>query len=384
MLRFKFRTNVLSGKHQVERLSYQLYYYNKSKILIVGDVSSSYCGHISKITSILKNDNFNVKVHTLKCGAFCTEEDVDTIVAKYLESNCDTIIALGDQKIISACKCAKALLDNNAKSIDELTQYSTALDKVFLTIIPTTIDSHKALDGSAFVWDGKNKSVKKFIADQLMPSLLIVDENMCEDIPIEEAIENFVLAFGMASCSIIDESLSNLLKAMSFTSLDIMNQAFNNIKLPGSTSVYKIILALSYSGLAFSKLPNNILDDIAQAISIKYAIPYRKIFICLFHSYLIKAIALNSESADEMLVNLLSIEEYVKVPEDKRIPTIIKVIEDILKKLKDACNINFSLMNLGVKIKDIDSIIDYVLKSKGGEDNKEKRLIIESIIMESL
>lgn len=384
MLRFKFKTNILSGFHQIDKLSYELYYYNKSKILIVGNTSSDYSGYMGKISSMLKNENFNVRKLVLNDNAFCTEDSIKLIVSKYLVNNCDAIIALGNEKIISACKGAKILIDNNINSIDELIEYPPNLDKVFLTVIPTSTDCNKALDCSTFVWDSVNRKAKQIIADQLMPSLMVIDEDFCEDMPINDIIENLVLAFGMASCSIIDESLSGMLKAISITAFDLINQALNCVDKPRSINLYKVILAVTYSGLSFSKVKNNILDDIAQVIALKYAAPYRKVFICLFHSYLIKAIATDSDSANELLVNLISVEEFVKVSEDKCVPTITQIIKEKLNTLRDKNNINFSLINLGVKIKDIDDIIEAVLNSNGDRDNIEKGFIIKSIITDSL
>lgn len=197
-----------------------------------------------RLESILRNSEFGLeKVDTGGRGPYLavTEampsvEKVLEIVAKYQNCNIEEIIAIGGGSVLDCAKVVKRGLETGAKSFEDLNRKREGnfAEPIRFAVCPTTAGTGSESTPFATLWDFTDNIKLSVEGDDLIPTVVILDNAFLSTVPIAVAVASALDALSHALESIWNRNAQKESLEISFKALGLILDGFRSLRIAGS------------------------------------------------------------------------------------------------------------------------------------------------------
>ena len=176
---FSNGTKIIDSKNSIEELPTILVGLNASRILLVSDAQSSDFGYVEKIKkSVEKQSRLSIGAVYLGNDLTDGDEILKDLYFVFMSNNCDSIVVIGNGKLIDYTKALKLMIATQVKDFKKFYSSSMEAREIIYTpfvAIPAEFGSGNETNSTAIIYD-KEKGLSRNIIDGLLsPDYCLVD-----------------------------------------------------------------------------------------------------------------------------------------------------------------------------------------------------------------
>ena len=195
----------------------------------------------------------------------------------FLESGCDSIVAIGGGSAIDSAKAVAILAAHPHLNVEDLLNPDNIQNKrVPFIAVPTTAGTGSEATNVTVITDSASR-VKRLIAHfDLMPDLALIDACLMLKLPDQVTAATGVDALTHAVVSYVAKKATPLTRALSYQALRMIGEALPIVAGQGDNIEARENMALaSYmAGVAFSNAGLGLTHSMAHQIGARYHIPH--------------------------------------------------------------------------------------------------------------
>lgn len=347
----KVPTQIIFGDNALDDLGEYVKKYGKRVLLIYGGKSIFNSGNYERITSILKNEGFELH----EFGGITHDPDED-LVQKATENvllvNPEIIIGIGGGSVIDTAKAVSVLATNGGTVSDYWAGKKFTKPSIPMIAVPTTSGTGAEVTKNAVI-SNREKTYKKSIrTDFMTPDVAIIDPILTISVPrqvtidtgLDALIQNLE-AFTSTNAGPITDTLA--LKGIELGSKYIPVAAENPENLEAREA---LSLCSLFGGITLGNAGLGLAHGLSHPIGIKYNIPHGR----------------------ACAIVMSKVIEYNYPARKEKYDTVARLFgEDgdpatTFRKFLDKLGISNRLRDYGIKKEDFPMIVKY---SKGGSRN---------------
>jgi len=246
-----------------------------SKALIVSDPSMMKCGHLDRVTGILRKSGLEVVSYTDITG-----EPTDAMVREasrlFKEEKCDCCLAVGGGSALDTAK-AVSIVVSEGKEIAEYQGYDKAQKRdVFLVLIPTTAGTGSEVTKVTVITDTV-RHVKMMIASLcLVPDVAVVDPMLTLTVPPNVTVFTGVDTLTHAVEAFISRKATPVTDTYAMEAIRLVAESLRRAWANGDDieARSKMSLAAYFAGLAFSNASVNLVHGMARPLGALFGLPH--------------------------------------------------------------------------------------------------------------
>lgn len=353
---FQNTTKIISGESAINNIAAELKFYNTNSPLLISDEILKNIGTVTKIKDAINTDN------TVKVMAEYTEVPQDSdlkIINKlakiYKENNCDSIVAVGGGSVIDTAKGLRMLISQCEEDINklmgnEILKYGIHIPFI---VVPTTAGTGSEVTAVAVIEDKIKKLKMEFISYFLLPDVAILDPEMTVTLPKKATASTGIDALCHAIESYTCMQKNPISDVYAKTAIKLITENLVNAVKDGKDKQVRLAMANAslMAGIAFSNSMVGLVHAIAHSLGAVCHIPHGDaVAIILPYVMEYNLDKLKNEYA-ELLICIISEEEYVNTKKEKRAERTIEEIKKMIAKLN-------SIAGLPAKLRDAKVVKD--------------------------
>lgn len=302
-------------------------------------------------------------------------QDIERVMKQVEGCKGDMIIAIGGGSVMDAAKLCSVLKDADYTVKDLLEDPALAKKQIKTIMIPTTCGTGSEATCNAIVAIPEEQSKKGIVNDAMIPDYVILDAQMIAKLP-----KSIIAATGVDALAHCVECFTSK-KATPFSDLYAMQGAkliFKNIReaynQPDNMEAKRnMLLGAFYGGIAITGSGTTAVHALSYPLGGKYHIAHGVSNAILFAHVM----EFNKEACKERLAILCDAVEPTLIAKsiDEKAQYIIEQIADIVK----VTNIPVDLQEFGVKMEDLDFLVDAGSKQTRLLVNNRKELSLNDI-----
>ncbi|AQW59399.1 iron-containing alcohol dehydrogenase [Vibrio owensii] len=269
------KPTLFSGPGSIHELTEAIADLGFKKLLLVTDEGLVKIGMAEQVAESARTRGLDVALYA-EVKPDPTYDQVERGLNVYLESGCDTILALGGG---SAMDCAKVIAARvtNKKSIKRL----AGLFRVWRTpaplfVIPTTSGTGSEVTVAAVVSEPETHHKTPLMDPKLVPLMAALDANLLVGLPAKITADTGIDALTHAIEAYISRNATTETKAYSVAAIKLIFQYLPRAVEKGSDiqARQKMAMASYYAGLAFTKASLGYVHAFAHNLGAKYGLPH--------------------------------------------------------------------------------------------------------------
>jgi len=350
---------ILSGNKALDNLPYELDQLGVSRPIIISDKGVIKAGLMKHIETAFDSSGMTIGAIFDDVPPDSSSKVVNDIAAVYRENSCDSIVAVGGGSPIDTAKAVNILISENSNDLMEF-EGADRLKKPMqpFVVIPTTAGTGSEVTLAAVIKNTEKNVKMGFASHLLFPKVAILDPRMTITMPphitaatgmdsLTHAMESYTClqknplsdAYAFAAIKLISE---NLPKAVEDGSNEDARSAMANASTMAgaafSNSMCGMVHALGHSVGAICHLPHGMAMSIFLPIGLEYNLEKTEKYVA------------------ELLLPLGGMEEYTKMPEERRAARTIVLVRKLQQNLHDLCGLPRNLKEAGVARNKLESI----------------------------
>jgi len=302
-------------------------------------------------------------------------ESVKKGVEYFKKYECDAIMAIGGGSVMDAAKLC-SLLKNSDYSVKDLLENPLLADKKMKTVmIPTTCGTGAEATCNAIVAIPEEQSKKGIVNDNMIQDYVILDSQTIAGLPpkIEaatavDALAHVVECFTSKKATPLSDTYALAGAKLIFRNIEEAYQNPNNMEAKNN-----MMLGAFYGGVAITGSGTTAVHALSYPLGGKYHIAHGVSNAILFAHVM----AFNKDACEERLAILCDAvyPEFSEKSAEEKADYIIQRIAEIVKNT----DIPTDLSTFGVKIDDLDFLVDAGSKQQRLLVNNRKELSLEDI-----
>lgn len=370
----KIPSCVCGGEGCVENIKDIIKKENAKKLIVFTDKGIRGAGLLDILTNTLDEIKAEYQIFD-DLTAEPAYQDVERVIKEAEGCSGDLIVAIGGGSVMDAAKLCSVLKGASYTVRDLLKDPSLAKKQVKTVMIPTTCGTGSEATCNAIVAIPEEESKKGIVNDSMIPDYVLLDSQMIRKLP-----KAIVAATGVDALAHAVECYTSK-KATPFSDTYAAASAkliFKNIKEAydnpeNMEAKNNMLLGAFYGGVAITGSGTTAVHALSYPLGGKYHIAHGVSNAILFAHVM----EYNKSACSERLAKLCDAvfpEEHEKTVDEKA-EYMIGQIADIVK----ATNIPTDLNEFGVKMEDLDFLVDAGSKQNRLLVNNMKELSLDDI-----
>ena len=366
--RFSNKAKVMYGNDALDRISFELYRNNSTRIFVLSDNVSVASGATEIIKGILDDSDANATYLEMDAEGIVSIDMVRLAYNKYAESKSEFIICVGGDDIANVAKAVKALANGCTDDISKITSLNVE-DKTPLMLIPTKVKSVTYAVGITNVFDKKTQKLYRLSGKSLCPNNVIIDKRATIKLSRSIAHERIIMVMGMALVALSESKLSISARIYLYAALDCLKTPLsNNKKMLLGRSGEDIVMAMVNAGIGYTGVTKCIFSLIVLHLTIRRNVFYNDVFLALLDKYLILFTNRYKDEDINLLGKYLDEDKVFEMKDsDCRRTYVIGEFRKKINELTSTMGAVRTLSELGVEEEDKEIIVKNVVNSLGND-----------------
>lgn len=370
----KIPSCIYGGQGCIENVKSIIEKESAKKIIVFTDKGIRATGLVDILTHLLNETESTYQVLD-DLTAEPAYQDVDRVVKEAEGSAAELLIAIGGGSVMDAAKLCSVLKGAEYTVKDLLENPAQAEKQVKTVMIPTTCGTGAEATCNAIVAIPEEQSKKGIVIDNMIPDYVLLDPQMIRKLP-----KAIVAATGVDALAHVVECFTSK-KATPFSDTYAAAGAkliFHNIREAyhnpeNMDAKNNMLLGAFYGGVAITGSGTTAVHALSYPLGGKYHIAHGVSNAILFTHVM----EFNKNACGEQLAQLCDtvFPELVKSSADEKAQYMIDQIADIVKNTEIPTNLN----EFGVKLDDLDFLVDAGSKQQRLLVNNRKELSLEDI-----
>lgn len=302
-------------------------------------------------------------------------QDVERVMEQVESCEGDLIIAIGGGSVMDAAKLCSVLKNADYTVRDLLVDPALAQKQIKTVMIPTTCGTGSEATCNAIVAIPEEQSKKGIVNDNMIPDYVVLDAQMIRKLPKQiiaatgvDALAHAVECFTSKKATPISDTYAKAAASLIFKNI---REAYNDSENMEAKS--NLMLGAFYGGIAITGSGTTAVHALSYPLGGRYHIAHGVSNAILFAHVM----RFNMDACKERLAELsdtFAPEFAGKSTEDKA-QYVIEQIDDIVK----VTNIPTNLTDFGVKMEDLDFLVDAGSQQQRLLVNNMKELSLDDI-----
>ena len=372
--RMKLPSSIYSGTGSIEDIKNIVKQEAAKKILVFTDKGVAGAGLLDKLLKVLNEAGVSYTIFDdLKPEP--AYQDVEKVVKQMEQENGDLIVAIGGGSVMDAAKLCSLLKGSSYTVKDLLDNPLLASKKLKSIMIPTTCGTGSEATCNAIVAIPEEQSKKGIVNEEMIPDYVILDAQMIAKLPAPivaatgvDALAHVVECFTSKKATPLSDTYAMAGAKLIFKNIE---EAYNNPSNMEAKS--NLLLGAFYGGVAITGSGTTAVHALSYPLGGKYHIAHGVSNAILFAHVM----EFNKDACAERLATLCDMvyPEYWEKPVNEKADYMIDRISVIVKHT----NIPTDLNTFGVKMEDLDFLVDAGSKQQRLLVNNQKALSLEDI-----
>lgn len=357
---FQNSTKILSGKNALENISYELKGLGASKPILLSDKVLEKIGSLQTVIDAIISTGMEPKAIFTDIPSDSSVTVVNKIGKEYMESGCDSIIAVGGGSVIDTAKGVEMLISQNVKDLMELQgcESMTRGQHVPFIAVPTTSGTGSEMTLVAVI---KNieKSVKmEFISNYLLPDVAVLDTRMTETLPPKTTASTGFDALCHAIEAYSCMQKNPLSDAYATAAIKLIVENIEKAVIDGKNKKARLAMAnaSTMAGAAFSNSMVGMVHAIGHALGGVCKVPHGDAMTILLPFCMLYNYKRLGDIYGDLLLYLEGSNVYANTPEEKRGEEAIKSVRNLERRLHKIAGLPMTLKEAKVEKKDFDAV----------------------------
>lgn len=365
---------VYAGEGSIEKIKDVVRKENAKAVIVFTDKGIRSTGLLELLTKQLDEIHAEYRIFDdLKPEPSYT--DVEEVLAQVDDFDGDFVVALGGGSVMDAAKLT-AILKNAPYTIRDLLSDPTIAQKqIRSAMIPTTCGTGAEATCNAIVAVPEEQSKKGIVNDNMIPDYVILDAQMIRKLPKQivaatgvDALAHTVECYTSRKATPLSDTYALAGAKLIFGSI---RQAYEN---PDDMEAKnRMLLGAFYGGVAITASGTTAVHALSYPLGGKYHIAHGVSNAILFAHVM----EFNKDACEQRLAELCDAihPSYVSRSSEERAQYVIDEIKDIVKTTQ----IPTDLEQFGVKLEDLDFLVDAGSKQTRLLVNNRKELSLDDI-----
>lgn len=370
----KIPSYMVSGSGSIQEIKTILNKEQAKKVLIFTDEGIEKAGLLSGLLDILNNNKVTYEIFKgLKPEP--SYQDMQVVVDDVSKAKGDLIIAIGGGSVMDAAKICSLLMKSEYKVKDLLADPLVVSKQIKTVMIPTTCGTGSEATCNSIVAIPEEQSKKGIVNDSMIPDYVILDSDMILNLPPQIIAATGVDALAHAVECFTSKKATLLSNTYAMESAKLI---FHNIEKAYSDKTdieakEKMLLGAFYGGVAITGSGTTAVHALSYPLGGKYHIAHGISNAILFAFVM----EFNKDACVDRLAILCDgvYPELSNKTAEEKADYIINRIKEIVKNT----NIPTDLEQFGVKMEDLDFLIDAGSKQQRLLVNNMKELSLDDI-----
>ncbi len=372
--RIKLPSCIYSGTGSIEDIKNIVKQEAAKKILVFTDKGVAGAGLLDKLLKVLNEAGVSYTIFDdLKPEP--AYQDVENVVKQMEQENGDLIVAIGGGSVMDAAKLCSLLKGSSYTVKDLLENPLLASKKLKSIMIPTTCGTGSEATCNAIVAIPEEQSKKGIVNEEMIPDYVILDAQMIAKLPAPivaatgvDALAHVVECFTSKKATPLSDTYAMAGAKLIFKNIE---EAYNNPSNMEAKS--NLLLGAFYGGVAITGSGTTAVHALSYPLGGKYHIAHGVSNAILFAHVM----EFNKDACEERLATLCDMvyPEYWEKCANEKADYMIDRISAIVKHT----NIPTDLNTFGVKMEDLDFLVDAGSKQQRLLVNNQKTLSLEDI-----
>lgn len=365
---------VYAGEGSIEKIKDIILKENAKAVIVFTDKGIRATGLLELLTEQLEEISVNYRVFDdLKPEP--SYEDIENVIVQADDFAGDFVVALGGGSVMDAAKLT-TVLKNAPYSIRDLLKDPTIAKKYIRSaMIPTTCGTGAEATCNAIVAVPEEQSKKGIVNDNMIPDYVILDAQMIKKLPPKivaatgvDALAHVVECYTSKKATPLSDTYALAGAKLIFGNI---RQAYENPDDMKAKS--DMLLGAFYGGVAITASGTTAVHALSYPLGGKYHIAHGVSNAILFAHVM----EFNKDACQEQLAELCDAinPSYVTESMEKKAQYVIDQIRDIV----NFTNIPTDLSQFGVKMEDLDFLVDAGSKQTRLLVNNRKELSLDDI-----
>ncbi len=350
---------ILSGNKALDNLPYELDQLGVSRPIIVSDKGVVKAGLMKHVKAAFDSSGMTIGAIFDDVPPDSSSKVVNDIAVVYRENGCDAIVAVGGGSPIDTAKGVNIVISENSDNLMEF-EGADRLKKPMqpFVVIPTTAGTGSEVTLAAVIKNTEKNVKMGFASHLLFPKVAILDPRMTITMP-----PHITAATGMDALSHAMESYTCLQKnplsdAYAFAAIKMISENLPKAVEDGNDEDARSAMAnaSTMAGAAFSNSMCGMVHALGHSVGAICHIPHgmaMSIFLPIGLEYNLEK---TEKYVAELLLPLGGMEEYTKMPEERRAARTIVLVRKLQQNLYDLCGLPRNLKEAGVPRNKLESI----------------------------
>lgn len=372
--RIKLPSCIYSGTGSIQDIKNIVQQEATKKILVFTDKGVSGAGLLDKLLKVLNEAGVSYTIFDdLKPEP--AYQDVEKVVEQMEQENGDLIVAIGGGSVMDAAKLCSLLKGSSYTVKDLLDNPLLASKKLKTIMIPTTCGTGSEATCNAIVAIPEEQSKKGIVNEEMIPDYVILDAQMIAGLPAPivaatgvDALSHVVECFTSKKATPLSDTYAIAGAKLIFKNIE---EAYNNPSNMEAKS--NLLLGAFYGGVAITGSGTTAVHALSYPLGGKYHIAHGVSNAILFAHVM----EFNKDACEERLAALCDMvyPEHWETSVDEKAGYMIDRISTIVKNTKIPTDLN----TFGVKMEDLDFLVDAGSKQQRLLVNNQKTLSLEDI-----
>lgn len=358
---FQNTTKIISGKLAINNIPAELKFLNSNSPLLLSDEILKKIGTVTKIKDAIHTDSsVKIKAEYTEIPPDSDLEMINKLAKIYKENNCDSIVAVGGGSVIDTAKGLRMLISQDEEDINKLmgNEILTYGIHVPFIAIPTTAGTGSEVTAVAVIEDKIKKFKMEFISYFLLPDVAILDPEMTVTLPKRATASTGMDALCHAIESYTCMQRNPISDVYATTAIKLIKDNIEKALQNGNDKKVRLAMANAslMAGIAFSNSMVGLVHGIAHSLGAVCHVPHGDaVAIMLPYVMEYNLDKLEKEYA-ELLIHLVSEEEYMNTPKEKRAQRTIEEIQKLMIKLNEIAGLPTKLKNVKIEKEDFEKV----------------------------
>ena len=362
MQSFINKTKLMTGDRALSNLPHELRMKNVSKPMVISEKIDAYKPFYKMLVKAFDNDTIKMNTIMVVEEKIANTDVINKAIEQYWENECDSIVVVGREAVLSIAKLTKLAIEQGQKDIKNVDVVRQSRINVPLIVVPVFYGSGMEAMSYARCYSG-NVSYD-YVSNALMPDIVIADNSMVMR-PSKQILASSVMyALANAIIAYTDRHSNVMTRVTAMSAINIICTSINELDVRKRKAEFdgNLLTSTIIAGMAASQLKVDDLAMMSLVVSGAIKVPYSKVYSMLFMPYYAEMLDADNEYQMDVLLPIIGESRYALTPIGKRAEEVVDNINELLTFLKSYSGFRTTLSSFGMERDMLPHIADKIAK----------------------
>ena len=364
--KFNNDTKIMSGENALENIGYEIRRCGCRHPMLITDEICKRLGYLK--TFLRAFDNGDIAFGTVFDGVLADAdgETCEKLFNLYTVKECDCIVALGRENVLTAAKIVRLMIKEKVPRISQFlsAKIAGAHDKdVPLFVVPVISACGGEATGRCELTDELTNTLYTFNSASASVTAVIIDYRMTDIIPPATIAKSALYALTVGVLAYLGNEENTIASVYaSVVVRDITENIKTMINRNGSRRYRtRLMKDVVVSGIPGAGIKAGLSEQLAFGLSGSKGLSRSDMSVALMPAYASKC---NEERLSSLLLYLVGEEEYCMCAPMARAKKAVAVLENLYKEMSELTKVKLRLSEYGIQKADFTEVASYVLQDK--------------------